>query len=65
MMQGFRSALPAPRTQRLVAVLLCALALAGCDKCGHWYWSKDGGEGVPLSCHGGPSQQHLSLMQHD
>jgi hypothetical protein len=43
--------------QRLLAIVLCSLMLAGCDKCGHWLWSKDGAQGVPLSCHAGPSPQ--------
>jgi hypothetical protein len=49
--------LPGPRMQRLLAIVLCSLMLAGCDKCGHWLWSKDGAQGVPLSCHAGPSPQ--------
>jgi hypothetical protein len=58
MTQLFRSALPAPKVQRLTALLLLTLTLAGCDKCGHWVWSKDGGQGVPLSCHGGPDPRN-------
>jgi hypothetical protein len=57
MTQTFRSVLPGPRIQRLMAIVLCSLMLAGCDKCGHWLWSKDGAQGVPLSCHAGPSPQ--------
>lgn len=43
------------RIRRLAVIMLCSLSLAGCDKCGHWLWSQAGAQGVPLSCHAGPS----------
>ena len=36
---------------RLVAVAALGLALAGCDKCGHWFW--EAAEEAPLSCRSG------------
>lgn len=42
---------------RAAIVAALGLALAGCDKCGHWFW--ESADTAPLSCKGGSGPSGL------
>lgn len=42
---------------RLATVVALGLAVAGCDKCGHWFWESAGP--APQVCKGGTGPSGL------
>lgn len=45
------------KAARVVCVLALGLALAGCDKCGNWYFGFAGPAGLDICKPGTPKQQ--------